>query len=1613
MKKLLSAILAAVMLFSLVTVGTATAWADAPTEDGKVFAGYYTDDTYTVPSSTATEYPKFVDENVLTAKYQLTASANEEMASMKIRVVTTVDSRNYQAIGFHVWVDGVQKDVNGNEFRTTRVATTIKGTDGLGVFTYTPEVFSDDSVYFCAYNFTISSAKYGATLTFQPYWITRDGTEVTGHSGAGGDGKRDIVISQSESFNNILIGTASELYDFAAASQNDDFAGWTVKLTANIDLNEGCTASATGMSGTPTAWTPIGPEGNPFAGTFDGQGHTISGVYLNATARRKGLFGETTNAAVVKNFKLTNSYLKITGAIQLGAIVGYGAGTLQNIYTDAIVESNSNYVGGMVGYTKNTTITIEKCWFAGAVTCTGSSKNNYGGIVGYATGPVNISDCLFTGTVSNSTQDTVGGIVGVADKATLTITDSLSAGTVIGGTSSGLMVGKNQNSSTLYLKTSYVLGDQSTDNVVGVNSSSNVKADYYSSGGSYYENANKNSDYQHPIALIVDESQNEQCHGDAAATTLKGFDFTDTWMTVADSLPELRCFNKFASDTIELSTAAELLEFGVLSQTDNFAGKTVVLGADIDLNPGWDAATETAPANEWTSIGKKGNAFAGTFNGQGHTISGVYLNATAQRQGLFGETAGTAVVKNFKLTNSYLTTNQPIFGAVVGYGGGTLQNVYTDAIVKSSTHYVGMVGYSAGLTVKECWFAGTATCTAATKDYYGGIVGYATGTLEISDCLFTGTVDNNTRNTTGGILGYMAGSTVTITDTLSAGTVVGGSNSGLLVGCNYGTELYIDSSYVLGNEGTANVIGWTKDNSCKNRIHYYYDNEWRDEYRPYSQAKWQQIPAFIVDDSKASEQYRGDAAETTLAGFDFYGTWKTVAGLYPVPTRFVSIAAGIYVSPWVAQGTAEDPYVLKTAAELAEFSARSQTDDFAGKTVKLGADIDLNEGWTASAAAPDNAWTPIGTDARPFAGTFDGDGHTVKGLYFSGSEQYKGMFAAVAAAGAVQNVTLANSYFASTSKTVGAVAGRCAGSLSAVHCAADVSVSGAGNAGGLIGEASGADMLLNGCSFAGSVVSTSTSTGNPQPNAGGLIGLYNVTANDMTLTVQNCLVTGTVSAPSYAGTSPCIGGFIGRIYGKTPVVLIDSCLSAGVVTPNEAATGRYGPIIGWNDTATGAVEIARTYVTNEVCAQYNDLSKAYRVTCTNVRADYNAVTEAAVKADAETAMPLLDWSAWQASAGSFPVPVAAGFGAVSYAASSADLSNLNTLYDGLTLYRGDLHEHADQPYNNWNHVATNEVSYTEYAAQIDELGIDFAASLNHHETAHIDDANWVRAKFVYGTEAGTEIVSGNAGSGGGKIHFDILFKDKADLQYIINKYMSSFDAVTGEYEYTTAFTRAGFTQMIDEVMSMGGFFNIPHPGANDYSDNGMDYWFADGIGIHVITHSYWDAASNGAQRDLWISLLNAGKKVYATAGTDEHNALTGTSSNSTPFGLRALTSVYAGSSAATDKGNLIPYLRQGVFTAGDADIQMCVGSGTKMGGTCSFDGKDLVIRIAEKGSNKYRVNVLSNEGLVYSRELKVGSNTEIRLPADSSAMYYRVEIIDTTMTHPGVVVAYGNPIWNG
>ena len=145
------------------------------------------------------------------------------------------------------------------------------------------------------------------------------------------------------------IGTCGDLYKFAEMVNGGE-TGIKGRLTADIVVNVGVLTSDGTLSGTNfTQWTPIGTLPTPYAGTFDGAGHVISGLYFNdENVDFVGLFGYIGNTAKIQNVGVVDSYIR--GARTVGGVVGLNeGGTISNVYNTGAVSGNDR-VGGVVGW---------------------------------------------------------------------------------------------------------------------------------------------------------------------------------------------------------------------------------------------------------------------------------------------------------------------------------------------------------------------------------------------------------------------------------------------------------------------------------------------------------------------------------------------------------------------------------------------------------------------------------------------------------------------------------------------------------------------------------------------------------------------------------------------------------------------------------------------------------------------------------------------------------------------------------------------------------------------------------------------------------------------------------------------------------------------------------------------------------------------------------------------------------------------------------------------------------------------------------------------------------------------------------------------------------------
>ncbi|MCR5455687.1 MAG: DUF285 domain-containing protein [Bacteroidales bacterium] len=163
--------------------------------------------------------------------------------------------------------------------------------------------------------------------------------------------------------------------------------------------------------------------------------------------------------------------------------------------------------------------------------------------------------------------------------------------------------------------------------------------------------------------------------------------------------PELK------DDFYQISNAEELLWFMFDVNSGN-TDANAQLTADIILNedllkkiadmmkPTSKSISKDEPANlaEWQPIGTKENPFSGIFDGNGHTISGLYINDnTKENVGLFGVAAPDAVIKNLGVTQSYIAGKENV-GAICGKTEGIVVNCYTTATVKGTENVSNIAG---------------------------------------------------------------------------------------------------------------------------------------------------------------------------------------------------------------------------------------------------------------------------------------------------------------------------------------------------------------------------------------------------------------------------------------------------------------------------------------------------------------------------------------------------------------------------------------------------------------------------------------------------------------------------------------------------------------------------------------------------------------------------------------------------------------------------------------------------------------------------------------------------------------------------------------------------------
>ena len=352
---------------------------------------------------------------------------------------------------------------------------------------------------------------------YQPAKLTTDKYDMDG------DGSKDAVYE---------IRNAGQLYWFAGLV-NGTLSGVTQNtsanavLTADIVVNKNVLKpDGTVNEGTFKEWTPIATSASPYTGIFDGQNHTISGLYFNQEdSYDVGLFsrnnGKIANAGILDSYfygtskvggvcgnnytgTITNCYNtgSVSGLGNLGGVSGYNyTGSITNCYNTGNVSGSSGFVGGVSGCNSKGTIinsynagsvsglecvggvsgdndtgSITDCYNIGSVS---GSEGYVGGVNGWNKGT--ITNCYNVGSVSG-TEHYVGGVNGYNDGGT--ITNCYNTGSSVSGSEYvGGVNGRNKGTITNCYNTGSVSGTGvNVGGVIGRNeSNATIKNCYYDS----------------------------------------------------------------------------------------------------------------------------------------------------------------------------------------------------------------------------------------------------------------------------------------------------------------------------------------------------------------------------------------------------------------------------------------------------------------------------------------------------------------------------------------------------------------------------------------------------------------------------------------------------------------------------------------------------------------------------------------------------------------------------------------------------------------------------------------------------------------------------------------------------------------------------------------------------------------------------------------------------------------------------------------------------------------------------------------------------------------------------------------------------------------------------
>ena len=958
------------------------------------------------------------------------------------------------------------------------------------------------------------------------------------------------------------IATAEELYGFAElmnTSAESQESTTCAKLTADIVVNSNVLKNDT-LDNSRTdfiPWTPI----NSYSGTLDGQGHKISGLYFinKEDNGRSGLFLNVTGVseekhAYIKNLGITDSYFY--GEMYSGTFIGLAKKvTLENVYSSSIVSGTTG-VGGLIGLSSQN-INIFNSYNKGNIYGVYGPEHMggamyIGGLVGYIHTSKNIvRNCYNLGRVSGSNY--VAGLVGIVGKDTeFSLENSFNANSY-----QASLVDYFETTSTWKVINSYTIASKSNGTQKTAEEFANGSiaiALHYSAYGSVWGQVVG----QDAFPTLIGEISNytgtlktskvtlytydgdttqyltqyaEGVGAELPRITRQGYLFagwfdnsqytgTPVERITASSTGDKSFYAKWQKpltpndECYEITTADELFLFAArvngqdgMEADPSACGKLmndIVVNTDV-LNSDYSLNTKGS-FRVWTPL----KIYKGHFDGQGHSISGLFIdNKDSDQQSFIGTiTGGTAeapvIIENLGIVKSFIRGHDDI-GAITGKVSGyaIIRNSYADSYIRGETFVGGLVGYEQGqLKLINVYSSGSVygyqcvgglqggsngsgRTTIINSFSYGSIEGNATAPLfsYAKNKKDSSVIILNSYYTTHSSSAF--GGTAATVESMSNGAIVKALheyNENGIDGSVWGQEIGKDLHPTLNTKYTDPGIKVSKatfhlNNSRDSVYSINYIEGLNVTINTPTEENW--VFKGWFEDSKFEGKRVYPINSSTRGDKQYYADWfkasvpKKKDGCYQI-----SNADELYGFAKIINGTF-------TGEEKDSTACGVLTQD-----IKLYPNVLNSDGSLSDKVSDYIIWDPI----RNFSGTFDGQGHTISGVYLRNSYVIGGGFFTNIIGNsnddgvAIKNLGLINSFF-SDGGNAAAIAGRVDGKVSIENCFSTSTINGNGGTAGLVGLVYTNSELTIKNSFNAGVIN-----GWRNSETGGLIGWINPNA---------------------------------------------------------------------------------------------------------------------------------------------------------------------------------------------------------------------------------------------------------------------------------------------------------------------------------------------------------------------------------------------------------------------------------------------------------------------------------------------------------------------------------------